>query len=98
MFTWLKKLFSRPAPKPNPYRMVKRVRVLDNEINRANEHWRHHIGHEGVLLGARVDEEGEIWDVKLDSQPIPHSMIMKERFELLPSVAEADHYRNDPAV
>lgn len=88
MFTWLKKRFSRPAPKPNPYHLVKRVRVLDNDLNRANSHWRYHIGHEGVLLGVRQDEGGEIWDVKLDTQPVPHSMVMKERFEILPSIQE----------
>ncbi len=90
MFAWIKKLFKQPE-RPNPYRLVKRVRVLDNEINRNNAHWKLYIGAEGVFLGSRVDEDAEVWDVKLDAQPVPHTAVMKERFELLPSLAEEDH-------
>lgn len=80
---YVMKVVSKRKRKQNPLDLIPRVRVLDNEINRANAHWRALIGEEGVFLGRRVDEDGEIWDVKLDSQPIPHSMIMKERFEVI---------------
>ena len=65
-------------------KMVPRVRVVDNEVNRANNHWKALIGQEGIFLGSRTDAEGEIWDIKLDSSPIPHTMVNRERFELLP--------------
>lgn len=81
----LRHLFRRkPVEVEDPRKLVPRVRVLDNELNRENAHWRLLIGHEGYFLGAHVDEEGEVWDVQLTDQPIPHSLVKKERFEMLP--------------
>ncbi len=82
MFKWLFSFF-RKAPKKK-FPVIPRVRVLDNELNRSNNHWKALIGEEGIFLGFRVDEEGEIWDVKLDNVAVPHQMIKKERFEMLP--------------
>jgi len=80
-FSFLRRLFSRR--KPDTTKLVPRVRVLDNELNRKNEHWKALIGQEGFFLGRQVDDEGEIWDVKLDSQPVPHSHIMAARFQFV---------------
>ena len=71
-------------------RQVPRVRVLDNDINRENDHWRPLIGKEGIFLGSRVDEQGEIWDVKMDYTDIPNQQVKKERFLLLPPIDAPD--------
>lgn len=77
-----------------------RIRVKDCELNRVGEnssHWKELIGHEGIYLSRIIDAEGEAWDVKLDSQPIPHSMVNRERFELLTDVSGTpfEHLRRD---
>lgn len=78
----LKRLYASPTTK-DLMRKVPRLRVLDNDMNRENAHWRPLIGQEGIFLGSRTDEQGEVWDLKLDLSPIPHQMVSKERFELL---------------
>lgn len=80
-FSFLRRLFSRR--KPDPLKLVPRVRVLDNELNQKNEHWKALIGQEGFLLGIHVEEDGEFIDVKLDSRAVPHSGIKKERFDFV---------------
>lgn len=79
----LKRLYAAPKTK-ELMRKVPRVRVLDNDMNRDNDHWRPLIGQQGIFLGSRIDELGEVWDLKLDASPVPHQMVSKERFELLP--------------
>ena len=79
MFAFLRRLFCKPPVPPKP--VIPRVRVADNELNRDNPHWMALIGAEGVFLGSLTDGEGEIWDVQLDSQPIPHKHVMRERFD-----------------
>lgn len=76
--------FGKKRKPVDPRDLVPRVRVRDTAMNRENEHWRVLIGQEGIFLGGHTDEIGEVWDVKLDSQPIPHANIDKARFELLP--------------
>jgi hypothetical protein len=80
--------FGKKPKLPDPRRLVPRVRVLDNQVNQENAHWRELIGHEGIYLGSHYDERGEIWDVQIDGQPIPHSLVSRERFDLLPPIAE----------
>jgi hypothetical protein len=76
---------NKKAAAVDPLAWVPRVRVRDSALNRSNGHWAAMIGHEGIFLGKRVDEEGEIWDVQMDGHAIPHSMIDRERFDLLPA-------------
>lgn len=85
---WTFKQFVAYFKRKNPPTLVERakpprIRVLDTEVNRSSEHWRPLIGQEGIFLGKVVDDQGEAWMVKLDGQPIPHSMINRERFEVL---------------
>jgi len=83
-------LFKKKPKLPNPRDLVPRVRVVDNKVNQENAHWRQLIGHEGIFLGSHADDQGEIWDVQLDGQPIPHSLVNRERFELLPPKGSSD--------
>lgn len=85
MFKQFLKYFKRKnqlLEKANP----PRIRVLDNKINRDNNHWKALIGREGIFLGRLIDEEGEVWDVKLDNEIIPHSAVNAARFEMIDAV------------
>lgn len=72
-------------------RKAPRVRVLDIEMNQKNDHWRPLIGQEGILLGTRTDDDGEICDVKMDYSEIPNQAVNTERFQILPSIENQEN-------